>query len=453
MDHESAQLAHAAQPRGLLRVLGVGFGVAVVVGGAVGVGILRMPGTIAAALNDRTLILAVWLIGGAYALLGANCLAELGASLPRAGGPYVYSRRAFGDYGGFVIGWGDWLNITIAQAGIAVAFAEFLGNLVPVLAQSTVVVAVVTLAGFTVLHAAGVRGGSFVQQAVSALKVLALAGFVAVCFWATPARAPAAATAATAADPLRGGLLVVAALVSMQTVIQTFSGWNSAAYFAEEDRDPGRNLPRALFGGVLLIIAIYMLINLAYLHVLPVHVLGASKLPAADAVDAVLGGHGAQLVTAIAALSALAILNAGFMNSPRILYALGRDGLFAGRAQAITAGGTPIVALLVTAAVAIALAASGSSFERLFLLGAFFAILVDSSIGIALFVLRRREPALARPFRSLAYPIAPLLFAIIAIGIFAGFLITDPQGSLLGFAAIAASYPLYRLVKRRQVVA
>jgi APA family basic amino acid/polyamine antiporter len=436
----------------LLRVLGVGFGLAIVVGGTVGIGILRAPGPIAAALNDPALIIAVWLLGGFYVLLGANSLAELATAIPRAGGPCVYARRAYGDYAGFVVGWGDWLNYTAAQAFLAVAFAEYAGALLPPLAGHEGAVAVATLAGFTLLHWTGVRSGSAVQQLASVLKMLALIGFVAVCLWADPAPTPVAAPAAPPAEPLRGALLLMAMVVSMQMVFETYSGWNSAVYFTEEDRNPGRNLPRALFGGALLVIGIYVLVNLAYLHVLPMEVLAASKLPAADAMHAVFGPRGAQLVTALAALSLLGILNAGLMNAPRILYALGRDGLFADRAQTVNAGGTPVIALLVCTAGAAVLAASGT-FEELFLLGAFVGVLLDGSMAIALFVLRRREPGLERPYKAFGYPFAPLLYATIALAIFIGFLVHDPHGSLLGLAAIAASYPLYRLVRRRRMAA
>lgn len=448
---EAIHIANARRSHALLRVLGVGFGLAVVIGGTIGIGILRAPGPIAAALNDPALIIAVWLLGGVYVLLGANSLAELATALPRAGGPCVYARRAYGDYAGFVVGWGDWLNYTVAQAFLAVAFAEYAGALLPALAGHEGAVAVATLAGFGLLHWTGVRSGSVVQQLASLAKMLALVGFVAVCFGADPAPV-AAATAAPAVEPLRGALLLMAMVVSMQMVFETYSGWNSAVYFTEEDRNPGRNLPRALFGGALVVIGIYVLVNLAYLHVLPLDVLAASKLPAADAMHAVFGPRSAQLVTALAALSLLGILNAGLMNTPRILYALGRDGLFTGRAQTVNAGGTPVTALLICTAGAAVLAASGT-FEKLFLLGAFIGVLLDGSMAIALFVLRRREPGLARPYKAFAYPFAPLLYAAIALAIFAGFLVHDPHGSLLAIMAIAASYPLYRLLKRRRPAA
>lgn len=444
----------AVRPRSgkLLRVLGVGFGLAIVVGGAIGSGILGSPGLIAARLNDPVLIIAVWLMGGLYALLGANCQAELATMLPRAGGPYVYARRAYGDYAGFALGWGDWLQYTLAQAAILALFAEYVATLVPAISRHSGAIAAGTTLGFAVLHGTGVRSGSAAQQLTSAVKVLALIGFVAACFWFGDSAAANHARSAPAGAPSRWPVLLLAIVVSMQLVMQTYSGWNSAVYFAEEDVNPGRNLPRALFGGVFVVAAVYVLVNLAYLHVLPMETFGKSRLPAADAMQAVFGGRGGQIVTLLAALSLLGILNGGFMNAPRILFSLGRDGWFTARAQTVNAGGTPIVALLVTAALMLGLTLGGT-FEKLFLLAAFFGVLLDATVATSLFVLRRREPALPRPFKAWAYPLAPLLYALGAVALFAGFLIDDFTRSLIPMALVAATYPVYRLVRRRQPTA
>jgi len=438
------------RPGQLLRVLGVGFGIAIVIGGSIGGGILRVPGPIAAQLNHPVLIIAVWLIGGMYVLLGANCLAELSTMLPRAGGPYVFARRAYGDYAGFAIGWGDWLINITSLAAFVVLFAEFVTALVPRLAGYTGLVAMVTILGFTLLHSAGVRSGSVVQQLTSGLKVLALVGFVAACFWLGDAAMASHATAAPGAAPASWPVLLLAIMVSLQMVVETYAGWNSPVYFSEENVDPGRNLPRALFGGVALVIGVYVLVNLALLHVLPVEVLGGSKLPAADAMQAVFGGRGAQIVTVLAALSMLGIINATFMNAPRVLFALGRDGWLSARAQSVSAGGTPIVAMLITTVAWAALTFGGTSFEKLFLLAAFFGVLCDSAVAVSLFVLRAREPSLPRPYKAFAYPFAPLLYVLIASAIFIAFLINDPMGSLAATAVVATSYPVYWLLRRQR---
>lgn len=437
------------RPGQLLRVLGVGFGIAIVVGGAIGSGILGSPGLIAARLNDPVLIIAAWLMGGLYALLGANCQAELATMLPRAGGPYVYARRAYGDYAGFALGWGDWLQYTLAQAAILALFAEYVAALVPAVGGHRGAIAAVTVLGFAVLHWTGVRSGSAAQQLTSALKVLALIGFVVACFRFGGSAGSIRAVPAPVGAPSSWSVLLLAFVVSMQMVMQTYSGWNSAVYFAEEDVNPGRNLPRALFGGVLVVTGVYVLVNLAYLHVLPLDAFASSRLPAADAMQAVFGGRGGQIVTLLAALSLLGILNGGFMNAPRILFSLGRDGWFSVRAQTVNAGGTPIVALLITAALMLGLTLGGT-FEKLFLLAAFFGVLLDATVATSLFVLRRREPALPRPFKAWAYPFAPLLYAAGAVALFAGFLIDDFTGSLIPMALIVVTYPIYRLVRQRQ---
>ncbi|WIG55671.1 MAG: hypothetical protein OJF61_001458 [Rhodanobacteraceae bacterium] len=450
MSSVEAGLAEGTSPNRLLRVLGLGFGIAVVVGGMIGTGILRAPGPIAALLNDPVLIITVWLASGLYVLLGVNTKAELATSLPQAGGNYVYARRAFGGYGGFVIGWADWLIWVAAASAMSVAFAEFVGELVPALAGHIGATAVATIAAFVLLHYTGVRSGSLAQQLTSALKVLGLIAFVAACFWFGEGAPSRGAAAAPAAAPSNWLLFLGSVLVAMQMVNETYAGWDSAVYFAEENTNPGRNLPRAMFGGALVVIGVYVLINLAYLHVLPLDRFRASKLPAADAMHAVFGGHAAQIVYLLAALSLLAIINSAFMCAPRVLYGLGRDGMFAAQAQRVSAGGTPVVALLITGAAVVIALAFGKSFERLFLIAAFFGTSCDAAVAIALFVLRRREPVLPRPFRAFAYPIAPLLFALIATAVFVSFLFHDPTGSLFALAALAAAYPLYWWMRRKR---
>lgn len=454
MNSNEAALGAARPPSGkLLRVLGVGFGIAVVVGGTIGTGILRVPGSVAALLNDPVLIIAVWIASGAYVLLGVNTMAELATALPQAGGQYVYARRAYGGYGGFIMGWADWLIWVAAASAMSIAFAEYVGKLLPALADHVGAIAMSTVAAFVLLHCTGVRSGSLAQQVTSALKVLAMIGFVVACFW-FGADTTNVIVAAPVEAPPSWLWLIGSVLVAMQMVNESYAGWNSAVYFAEEDTDPGRNLPRAMFGGALVVIGVYVLINLAYLHVLPLDTLRASPLPAADAMHAVFGGHAAQLVYLLAALSLLAIINAVFMSAPRVLYGLGRDGLFASQAQRVSGGGTPVVALLVTAAAVMIALVFGKSFERLFLIAAFFGTSCDAAIAIALFVLRRREPALPRPFKAFAYPFAPLLFALIASSVFVSFLIHDPPGSLFAIAVLAASYPLYWwTLRKRQLTA
>jgi APA family basic amino acid/polyamine antiporter len=233
-------------------------------------------------------------------------------------------------------------------------------------------------------------------------------------------------------------------------VLVAYGGWNSVIYFAEEDENPHRNIPRSLHGGVLLVIGIYLLVNLALLYVLSLPQMAASKLAAADALQVVFGAHSGQIVTALVLLSIIGIVNAILMFTPRTLYALGRDGLFSTRAVVVNEGGTPVFALAVTALVAIILIMMGT-FEKLIAIYAFFAVANNIVLIGALFVLRKRSPDLPRPFRTWAYPFAPIAVLLVSIALFVGFIIGDTRDSIYALVMLAASYPLYRLIKTKSV--
>jgi len=435
-------------PRGaLLRVLGVGFGVAVAVGGGVGVGILRTPGAIAGMLQQPGLIVLAWVVGGGYALLQANNLAELAAALPRSGGPYVFARRALGGYGGFVVGWADWLSLVVATAYLPLALGEFTARLVPALAGREPVVAIATLALLLALQLRGVRTGSRVQEGIAVLKGLALGAFVLLCVAATPASQGGAAAGGAAGGAGGGAAGLVTFAGALQLVIGAYGGWYAAAFFGEEQRDPGRDIPRALVTSVLLMLALYVTVNLAYLRVLPMAEFSGSTLPAASAMQRLMGGSADQMVTALSILLMIGIVNALVMIAPRALFALARDGLFLRQATTVTRGGTPVGASIATVTIAVALALSGT-FERLFALTAFLIIFVDAANNVSLLVLRRREPSLPRPYRALGAPATTVLAFLVALAMLVGFTASDPRTAGVAIALIACTYPVYRIVAR-----
>lgn len=427
----------------LLRVLGVGFGVAVVVGGAVGVGILRTPGAIAGMLQSPKLILLAWALGGGYALLQANNLSELAAALPRSGGPYVFARRALGPYGGFVVGWADWLSLVVATAYLPLALGEFTARLVPALVGWEPAIAGGALAILLALQLRGIRTGSRVQTVVSSLKALALIAFVAVCF--SSASSSAVAGAVDAVPSARPGIVAFAG--ALQLIIGAYGGWYAAAFFGEEQRDPGRSVPRALLIGVLVMMTLYLLINLAYLRILPMQEFVATKLPAASAMQRVFGDAGDRVVTALSILLMIGIVNALVMIAPRALFALARDGLFLRQASSVNVGGTPAGATIATVAVAVILALTGT-FERLFALTAFLMIVVDATNNVSLLVLRWREPALERPYRAVGAPASTVVSLLAALALLVGFVASDPRTAGIAVAFIACSYPLFRLATR-----
>ncbi|MEO7674661.1 MAG: APC family permease, partial [Pyrinomonadaceae bacterium] len=251
------------ESRKLLRILGVGFGLAVVIGGTVGVGILRNPGGVAEQIPSLWLIIFAWTLGGVYCLLGANYLAELATMIPKAGGYYVYAHRAFGDYGGFVVGWSDWLYGMLGLAFIAVVFGEYAsGLLTPNLTGGRIIFSVTVLVVIALVNVIGLRSGSETQKLTSVLKTIALLAFVAACFIYGGNSHSAIRSDAPVATASGGSFAqIIAFILAFQLVLSTYDGWHSAIYFSEEDTNPGQNIPRSMFGGIALIILIYLLVN------------------------------------------------------------------------------------------------------------------------------------------------------------------------------------------------
>src|SRR6476620_3605677 len=429
----------------LLRILGVTFGVAVGIGGTIGIGILRIPGSVAAQLGHSGLIMGAWIVSGLYAFAGANTYAELGTMLPLDGGPYVYTRRASGEFGGFLVGWSDWLLRTSSMAYLAVALTEYAAGLFSYNPGVITPAAIAVLIFFTAFHWLGLRVGSRAQEIMSLFKVLAFFVIIAACFLFSPKLGDApSAKPSLFSDPK---LLFVAIALSMQSILGTYSGWHAPVYFSEENTDLSKNIPRSLFSGVAVVMAIYVLINLGLLYALPMSKLAGSKLAAADAAQLIFGGHSSQIVTAIMLISLLGIINASFLFTPRVMFALSRDGLFFRSGAMVNTGGTPTTALLITAMAAIILAGVGS-FEKLFAFTSLFSVLVDVAAFGAIFVLRWKEPELPRPFRARCYPALPAIGFVGAGILLIAFLVSSVENSLYAAVGIAVSYPVYRLVKR-----
>src|SRR5216110_3753481 len=429
----------------LLRILGVTFGVAVGIGGTIGIGILRIPGSVAAQLGHSRLIMAVWIVSGLYAFAGANTYAELGTMLPLDGGPYVYARRAYGEFGGFLVGWSDWLLRTSSMAYLAVALTEYAAGLFSYNPGVITPAAIAVLIVFTAFHWLGLRVGSRAQEIMSLFKVLAFFVIIAACFLFSPkASAAPSAMPSLFSDPK---LLFVAIALSMQSILGTYAGWHAPVYFSEENTDPAKSIPRSLFTGAAVVMAIYVLINLAMLHALPMSKLAGSKLAAADAAQLIFGGYSSQIVTSIMLISLLGIINASFLFTPRVMFALSRDRLFFHSGVRINSGGTPTTALVVTALVAIMLAGIGS-FEKLFTFTAFLTVLVDVAAFGTICVLRWRAPELPRPFRARGYPVLPAIVFLGAALLLIAFVVSSTQNSLFAVIGVAVSYPVYLLVKR-----
>jgi len=428
----------------LLRILGLGFGLAVAIGNTIAAGIVRTPGEIATQLASRWLFLGVWAVGGLYALLSAVSLAELATMLPRSGGQYVFARHALGEYAGFVVGWSDWLSTCGTTAAVAIVIGEYSGVLFPALAGKTIGLASAVVIAFAVLQWRGLRWGSRTQELTAALKTLAFLALVAACF-ALRGGSPAMAAAPAAHAPA-GLALAVAVVVSLQAVIYTYDGWDAVIYFSEEVRESARDIPRALFGSVLSIMAIYLLLNAALVYVLPISQIAGQKFALGVAAQRIFGTHGDTVVRAVMVLSLLSGINAYHLMATRVLFAMSRDGLSSRRAVAVNEGGTPSVALFASAAVAVGFIWSGT-FEKVIAVLAFFFVANYAISFVSVFVLRWREPQAPRPYRAWGYPWTTGLTLLGSLAFLVSAIAGDTRTSVQSLILLAASYPTYRLLK------
>lgn len=425
----------------LQRILGVGFGLAVIVGSTLGVGILRTPGLVAGQLGTVSAVLIVWVAGGLYTLLGSVCLTELGAMLPQAGGYYVYARRAFGDHAGFAVGWTDWLTYCAVLGYVSIGLAEFVGVLAPRAAGMVTPIAVLSLLVLVALQWGGVRLSSRFQEITTGIKFAAFLLLVVACL------VIGGRPAETSAVPVSGATFS-GIIIALQSVVITYGGWQSALYFTEEDIDPARNLPRAMIGGVAAVIVVYLLVNVALLRVLPIPVLARATLPAADAAQIVAGARGRVIITILSVISLPPLLNAIMMIGPRIMFAMARDGVLPRVGARVNARGTPTVAMLATTIVAVGLIATGT-FQKLIAVASFFLAVNYFVCCLALVVLRRREPRAARPFRAWGYPWSAVIVLAGAAGFLAGAFAADTVNALIALSLAAAGLA-GRLVLGRQ---
>ena len=430
------------QKNELKKVLGAGFGIAVLVGGTIGVGILRTPGIIAGLIDQYWLILFAWLFVGGYVLLAAGLFAEMATMMPKAGGPYNYVKRAFGDYAGFVSGWFDYLLNSIAPAYFCIVIGEYLALLFPSLTGYETIMGLGFLVLFMLFHLSGVKSGSIAQQITSVIKVVFFLALVVACFVIEAETIPAVKV-----DSLVEKTSILGFLTALQLIMGAYNGWWSGCFFAEEDVDPSRNIPKSLFTGVIMVIAIYVLLNMAFMHVIPPSALANSSLAASDVARVVFGDSGAKLVILISIASILGILNAYMMIPARIMFGLSRDKFFIKQGTHINKGGTPVVSLLITTAFSFVLIIVGS-FQQLFALAGFMSLVVTGLAFAAHIKLRKTEPNTPRPYRAWGYPVTPVIVILATIAMFIGFAKSDQFNFLIVVGIGIFSYPAFWIIRK-----
>ena len=431
----------------LRRELGLLDSTMINVGTMIASAIFIVPASIAAQVPGSGPMILVWVAGGVVSLLGALSVAELGAAYPEAGGQYAYLREAYGPLWAFLYGWANLLVINPASiAAIAVGFARYLGFFVPLSPLLIQGVAVLSIAGLTVLNCLGVRLGATTQNVLTFLKMGALAALIAAAF-VLPGGSTANFEPLWPAGP--AGTWIGPFGLAMVGVLWAYDGWIETTYVGSEVRDPGRNLPRSIILSTVIVIAFYVLASVAYSYVLSPARMAGSTLVASDAAQVTLGALGAGFVAAAILVSTLGANNGIILTAARIPYAMARGGLFF-RAQGIVHPrfATPVVALLTQGVIASVLALTGT-YDQLFIYVVFAQFVFYALSAGAVMLLRRRAPEVPRPYRTWGYPVTPLVFIAFALWLVGNTIAESPRESAVGAGVILLGLPGYWYWKRK----
>ncbi len=428
----------------LQRVLGAAFGVAVTIGGTVGPGILRSPGFVAAQAASPAMMLALWAIGGFYALIGTMAVAELAALFPEAGGLYVYAKEAFGEAAGVTIGWSDLVATCAAAASIAVTGSDFAVALWPSLSGRETFFSIGVILFFAVIQWQGIRASGRMQEWTSILQAGAVIFLIVCCFiWGGSAKTNAAV--AIHHDPSWSALS--GAFLAMRYIIMDYDGWYSAIYFSEENRKSDGTMERSMIYGVLVIIVFYITLNAAFLYVLPIQQLASSKLAAADVAQQLLGPTGARIVTLLSLIMAVAVIHPMILMNSRLAFSMGRSGLLWHKLSYVNAAGTPTYGLILSTSLIVFFTATGT-FEKLSAIGSFMFVVNYATSFIALLVMRRRASDLFRPFKARGVPWTILIVILASGGYLVGVAWNDQTNSLIAACLLLLAYPATRLVRK-----
>src|ERR1700722_1958891 len=445
----------------LRRDLGLWTAVALVIGTVIGSGIFLVPRTMVLRVGSPSMVFVVWIFGGLLSLCGALSYAELAAAMPEAGGEYVYLREAYGPLWAFLYGWTQmWVAKSGSIATLGTGFFLYVTNFFPGLdgifytvplpigphfapleLRYGQLLAIALILFLAVVNYFGVKLGGQVQVAVTIIKVLLIA-FIIVA--GLGFGKPPAAEAAATLHPLT----IAGFFAALVAALWAYDGWNNVTMVASEIRNPQRSLPLALIGGTVTVICIYLLANAAYFHVLSAPQVGASQRVAADMMRRVTGGGGANAVSIAAMISIFAALNGSILTGSRVPYAMARDHRFFQAAADVNASyHTPGVSILALSAWSALVVLSGR-YEQLFTYVIFASWILYEMTTAAVIVLRWKRPDLPRPYKTLGYPVLPVLFVLVAILLVLSTLFDSPRESLLGLLLILLGLPFYFYWKR-----
>jgi APA family basic amino acid/polyamine antiporter len=424
----------------LPRHLGLGSAVAVLVGSTIGSGIFRVPAGVAERLHEPGPVMLAWVVGGLVALFGALTYAELAAALPRSGGVFAYILEGFGPLPAFLFGWSELTVIRASALGaIATIFAEYLGYFIHLDPVQVRWVAAVAIFAMGALNYVGVSSAAVVMNLTTIAKFGALAALALLAFTADSGGASHFTPA------WRGGLDLSLMGTALIAIMWTYDGWADLSFMGGEVKDPGRTLPLALILGTAAIVLVYLLLNVAYIYLVPLPEMAGSRLIAATAADRIpmFAGKGGAVVSGIVMVSCFGALMGSMMTGPRIFFAMADRGLFfRGIARVSPRFQSPSVAIWLATTLGV-LYVLFNDFQQLadkFILGIwpFYALAVA-----AVFVLRRTRPDMPRPYRTWGYPVVPILFLLASVAMVVNALWTDPINTGITFAIILTGIPVY----------
>jgi len=454
-----------------------------VVGSMIGSGIFLTLPIMARKVPSPSILIGLWVFGGLFTLLGADCCAELAAMLPKAGGQYVFIREGFGDFWAFLFGWTQFLIIqTGTNAVVAIAFAKYLGSLVPGLGEQVVLASIplgdlfpalhghlpgglqcleinsaqlvgcAVIALLTAVNIRGVREGVWVQNLFTVLKVAALTALI-VAGLIHGVRSPQfiPASGPLAAETAVGAGVVAGMAVALSKALFAYDAWYTVTFVAEEVRQSNRTLPQSLWLGTIVTTVLYVLANLAYLAVLPLdRIAHVTEDRVAEAVGNVLFGNlGTTLVIIAVLVSTFGCLNGMILGGARVCYAMAREGLFfRGCANLHPRAGTPATALVYQGIVSIALTFTGS-YSQLLTYIMFASVFFTGLMVAAVYRLRFKQPDAPRPYRCWGYPLTPALYLAICVAFLAYVIKGDPLASGIGLLLMASGIPFYAIWRKR----
>lgn len=449
------------------RRLGLTSAMMIVIGSMIGSGIFLTPQFVADKINVPGVMILVWVFSGLLTLAGALTNAELGSEIPEAGGHYVFFRVLYGDFVAFLFGWTTFIVYqTGSLAAIAVAFAKYsgfffdmphlspeleawkfplVGNFYPFADMGVKLLAVGIIVVLTTVNYYGVRFGGFIQNVFTIMKIAAITAIIAVGFGS-------GLGSVSHFFPLWGepssGAFLPAIGAAMIATLWSYDGWANLTFIGGEVRDPQRNIPRALLLGTVAVIVIYVLINLAYLYILPIGEIASSRLVAADAMERIYPGYGGALISIAVMLSTFGSVNSNVMTTARVFFAMAKDKLFVRQmADVHPKYRTPAKALVIQAVWACLLTLSGT-FDQLFTY-VMFAGWIFYALGAAgVFILRRKFPRTRRPYSVPGYPWVPIVFVGVATWFVINTLVSQTADSMVGVLLLGLGVPFYLYWKR-----